>query len=385
MGEKTPVEKREVLKAADVAKMFAVSVRTVLRWLEEGVFESHGIRPFRTLGGEARWYADEVREAIERQRWAGSESLRERMLKLGRVPRAKVICISNQKGGVGKTSISVNLAHALTELTGARVLVLDLDPQGNCTQHFGYGSPPPLRSFEYSMADLWISSRDPKPLGLKDIILPTINERISVGPMDHRGIQVEHASQVTLLEIGNQETTMDIRTLSSLVTRFYSLLPEALNAFLQEEPFDWIFIDTPPTLGSLTVASIASSDGYLVPVEPEIFSSVGAQLFEELVDELAGMLGRNVNCLGYIINQRTQRSNLREEVRRYLRELHGDKVFQAEIGPDTNIGEASGRGMPLALFNPRSRAVGYFADLASEFVERMKTLEQSESPTDQAG
>lgn len=369
---------RKVIKAPDVARRFAVSVTTVHRWLEEGAFEKHGIYPFRTLSGEPRFYEDEILDAIALQRRSG-KSLRDKMLEMVEVPKPKIVVIANNKGGVGKTTVCVNLAHAITEITDERILVIDLDPQANTSQHFGYGNMGDLRPFRYSIANVWKfvhgsegSKHELIGRFLDEIVLPTINDRIRLAPMDHRGLQVEHAGMLALLQIANLEIrNLTLLEMSNKMVYLFAVLPHAVNDYLKRESFDWVFIDTPPTLGALTLSAMSCADGYLTPVEPEIFSSVGAALFDDLVGELMEYFEREVPCLGFVINEMKQKSKLRQEVREAIEERFGDLVFKTVIRTDAKISEAVGQGKPVGLYEPRSRGAEDFRALAREFLLRV--------------
>lgn len=397
---------RKVLKPSDVAKLFLVSNRTVYRWIEERVFPQYGIEPWFTPSGEPRFYEDEVKRAIMLSRQGGG-SLRDELLHICSAIRARVVVCANQKGGVGKTTTAVNTGAALADEEhgpGDRVLIIDMDPQGNATQHLGYGTRPGFRQYKHCVADIWGLDPEKPKVSLKDVVVPTEHENIFLAPMDDEGLYVEHAVTATMLKIANGQIRADGNQLNNALREFYGTFARELKELLAVQSYDWVIIDTPPTLGPLTTSALAACDSYITPVEPEVFSSFGTELFEALVNELMNMMGREIECLGYLINYKQRRSNVREDVLATIKEQVGDQLFETVLPEDTNIVSAQAHGKTLFYNGPaveldpetgkevikhinyrQSRACEAFVALAQEIRERMERLEAQRDQKSAAG
>lgn len=365
------------LEPADVATMFAVSKRTVLRWVQDGVWVQYGVQPWHTPGGEVRFDSVEIQAAIDRAK-GKAVSLRAELLSRATTARARCITIANQKGGVGKTCLSVNLAVALAK-GGDRVCLVDCDPQGNATQHLGYGDPPGTRPLEHRLAEIWRLDPDQRPLSMRDVLVPTRYDGVLLAPMDVEGLRVEHATTVLNLRLANSEYKPDVRGLNRVLADFYGTLPRQVDALLAAEPFDYVIFDTSPTLGPLTTAALMTSDGYLVPVEPEAFGAYGVQVFEELVSDIMGLMDRKAQCLGYVINHRMRNAQLRQGVAEHIRSVAADRVLRTEIPENVAIGEAAARGLSVLEHAPTSRAAEAFRALAAEVTERVRSADEGKS------
>ena len=372
--------KRKPIKVSDVARLFGVSRQTIYRWIESGDLAAYGISMFRTPKGEPRFYEDEVLAAIERHKGPGMVPLRQLLLQTGNVERGKVIAVANRKGGVGKTTVTVNLARAITKATGDRVLVIDLDTQGNATRHLGFSAEEPgLNRYELTVADLWQLAPDAPGRPLKEIILPaTEDERLWLAPMDDSGDEIDHAANVLLLKIAAGEIRAGASAMEEVLGQFYGTLRERLNELLTvEEPFDYVLLDTPPSAGTLTTIGLLAADAYIIPLEPEPFALQGLDTFEQLVEDLLRIPRHDAPCIGYVLNYRLHRAGLRDEVAAAVREKKGSLVFTTMLRSDVAISEATDQGMSVLDYAPKSRASEDFLALAEEFLERVERIGRS--------
>lgn len=389
LTEVDSVESERAIGPKEVGRLFGVSARAVNEWIRKGMFQEYGIYPFRTPGGEWRFYRDEVEAAIERQRGLGGISLAEEMLRLSPVPETRIVAVANQKGGVGKTTITVNLAYALAKLHGHRCLVVDLDPQGNASLHMGFtrdrsllAHSQKLRPPKHIVTDIW-DLGDTPGVGFGQVV-EHYDDLLQIAPIDEDGLHIEHAVQVLMLSMANLNRNMTIAQLGERIKRFFSTLPTKLHAYLAEQrkvwPIDWVLIDTPPTLGTLALSAILASDAYIIPVEPDPFSQMGSGVYRELVDEWAAMVNRQVHCLGYVINNKGYDSSLRALMRQELRAQQGSLVFDTELRQDSQYSSATAEFEPVLQFieksgRKNSNAAEDFARLCSEFLTRMEQFE----------
>lgn len=377
---------REPLKVADVAKMFGVSNRTVQRWVEDDIWNDYGVNPWVTPGGDLRFYRDEVEAAIERNRKNRGNSLRKELLKIGPIERAQVVTIANQKGGCGKTTVAVNLAAALSKTAGSRVLVIDMDPQGNATRNLGFSDHiTGYQSYDYVVGDLWnsqLEGDESEPVPLIDIIAPIDDdERLWLAPNDTASNAVEHALLVSMLQLASQEGPLDQGRVRGALRQYFLTLRTALDELLAEEPFDWVILDTGPSVGALTTAAMLASDYYLIPCEPEPFSVQGLGQFEEIVNSTMSIPGHKLELVGYLINHSRRGAKMRKNMAKAIRENAGDRVFKTELPENVPIGESQQKGKPVVTYKPESPAAETFLQLANEVMQRIG-LEDIEPPTE---
>lgn len=373
---------RELWTTAEVAREFGVSQRSVMEWAKSGRLQRYGIRPWPTPAGDWRFDPREVRRAIRLWRNAGDGPLPEELRRYSRRGPRK-LAIANNKGGVGKTTVAVNLAAALVEETGGRVLVIDADPQGNATRHFGFGREPGRRQYRATLADIWdlpdIEHRRP----LAEIVVPAA-EKIWLAPADDSLLVVEHALLSTALQLATVSQMPDPAALQRRLGEFFLTLPQQLWALSGKMDFDWVLIDLPPVLGPLTISGLTASNAYLVPVEPEEFSAHGIQVFEDLVDESMSYTGKIIHPIGYVLNHLKRDAIVRREFAEAVREAKGDKVFRTEIPESSAFAEAAALGVTIFQYAQRSRKAerlaAVFRELAREVIDRFDALEFEGGP-----
>jgi len=246
----------------------------------------------------------------------------------------RVIAIANQKGGVGKTTTTVNLGAALAEL-GFRVLVLDLDPQGNATT--GLGLNP--RDVEGSVYDVLLSDAT-----LNDIIEPTNLKNLFVAPatIDLAGAEIE------LVPVMSRELR----------------LKKAIDAV--RDDYDIVMIDCPPSLGLLTVNGLAASDDVIVPIQCEYYALEGLGQLLRNVGLVQANLNPSLDVRGIVLTMYDARTKLADQVVSEVRAYFGEKVYETVVPRTVRLSEAPSFGQPIIVFDPTSRGAKAYRDLAKE-------------------
>jgi chromosome partitioning protein len=249
-------------------------------------------------------------------------------------PVPRIMAVANQKGGVGKTTTAVNLGAGLAEI-GFRVLVVDLDPQGNATTGLGIDG----RSFELSMYDVLM--RDSK---LEDAIEPTSMKNLFVAPatIDLAGAEIE------LVPTFSRELK----------------LRRALETVIGD--FDYILIDCPPSLGLITVNGLAAADEVLVPIQCEYYALEGLGQLLRNVHLVQANLNEKLEVSTIVLTMYDARTKLAEQVADEVRTHFGNKVCRNVIPRTVRISEAPSFGQPITTFDPTSRGAIAYRELAKE-------------------
>ena len=249
----------------------------------------------------------------------------------------KAIAIFNQKGGVGKTTTNINLAACLA-IKGKKVLVLDIDPQGNTTSGLGIDK----RNIKYSTYDLLTEEE----FNTKEAILNTSTEGLDIIPasVSLAGAEVELVSV-----IGREKK---LKNALAKVKRKY----------------DYIFIDCPPSLGLLTINSLTAVDSVLIPIQCEFYALEGVAQLMSTIDIFKKNLNSKLKIEGVILSMFDGRTNLSiqvvEEVKKYFKE----KVYTTVIPRNVRLAEAPSYGLPIAEYDPKSAGAEAYREFAEEFL-----------------
>jgi chromosome partitioning protein len=256
----------------------------------------------------------------------------------------RIIAVTNQKGGVGKTTTAINLGAALARMN-KRVLIVDLDPQGNAST--GLGIVPSSRMF--TTYDLLIDE-----VPLRKVVLPTQVEGLFIAP----ATTDLSSTDVDLVSHENRA----------------GLLRRALRGF-GEIPYDIVLIDCPPSLSLLTVNALVAADSALVPLQTEFFALEGLSQLLLSVREVRDSANENLRIEGVVLTMFDQRNNLCRQVEEDARETLGELVYQTRIPRNVRVSEAPSYALPVIDYDPTSRGSEAYLELAREFLERSTVKE----------
>ncbi len=248
----------------------------------------------------------------------------------------KVISVANQKGGVGKTTTTVNLGTLLAK-KGKKVLLIDADPQGNATSGLGVE-----KEVEFSTYDILVNDTE-----MEEAIQDTIIKNLKVCPsnMNLAGAEVE---------------------LVSMMSR-EQRLKEKLDEI--KEKFDYILIDCPPSLGLITLNSFTASDSVLIPVQCEYFALEGLGQLLNTINLVKKHLNKNIYVEGALLTMYDMRTNLSNQVVKEVKKYFSNKVYKTVIPRNVRLSEAPSYGMPITEYDPRSKGAKSYTKFAKEFLK----------------
>lgn len=256
-----------------------------------------------------------------------------------RPPGPKIISVANQKGGVGKTTTTINLAAALVEL-GNRVLVVDLDPQGNASTGLGID----VEDREYTTYDVLLDD-----VQLADVILATDIEDLAIIPA------TVDLSSADIELIANEKRSFLLHD---------ALRQTAMDAYA----FDYILVDCPPSLNLLTVNALIASHSVLVPLQSEFFALEGLSQLMLTIREVRHSGNPDLRIEGVLLTMHDARNNLSQQVEQDARENLGDIVFKTRIPRNVRVSEAPSFAMPVLSYDRTSKGAIAYRDLAKELV-----------------
>ena len=255
---------------------------------------------------------------------------------------AKIFCVANQKGGVGKTTTTVNLAAGLGKV-GQRVLMVDLDPQGNATM----GSGIDKRKLELSVYDVLLESASVAEVRVK-------SEKCGY---DVLGSNRELAgAEVELVDLDHRDQ------------RLKSALAEV------SDEYDFILIDCPPSLSMLTLNRLYCAHGVIVPMQREYFALEGLTDLVNTIKQVHANLNKDLQIIGLLRVMFDPRITLQQQVSDQLKAHFGDKVFNTVIPRNVRLAEAPSYGLPGVIFDPSARGSLAFVEFAAEMVERIQKM-----------
>jgi chromosome partitioning protein len=247
----------------------------------------------------------------------------------------RIIALTNQKGGCGKTTTAVNLSAALASM-GQRVLLLDMDPQGNASIHLGIG----IYELSVSMYDVLVD----QDKMVRDVIHKTAVENLDIVPSN---IELSGAELELVNVIGRE-----------------SALKDSMDDI--ENKYDFVFIDCPPSLGLLTLNALTTSTEVMVPVQTEYFALEGMKKLLKSVEVVKRRLNHNLEVTGIIPTMYDIRTNLSDAIIKKMIEHFGDKVFKTRIRKNIRLAEAPSFGIPIEVYSPNSHGAHDYYHLAKE-------------------
>lgn len=248
----------------------------------------------------------------------------------------KVISVANQKGGVGKTTTTVNLGAILAR-KGKKVLLIDADPQGNATSGLGVE-----KEVEFSTYDILVNDTE-----MQEAIQNTMIKNLKVCPsnMDLAGAEVELVSMM------------------SREQRLKEKLEEMKNKF------DYILIDCPPSLGLITLNSFTASDSVLIPVQCEYFALEGLGQLLNTINLVKKHLNKNIQIEGALLTMYDIRTNLSNQVVKEVKKYFNNKVYRTVIPRNVRLSEAPSYGMPITEYDPKSKGAKSYIKFTKEFLK----------------
>jgi chromosome partitioning protein len=252
----------------------------------------------------------------------------------------KIVALANQKGGVGKTTTAINLGASVAACE-RRVLLVDLDPQSNASSGLGVTEADP------SMYDVLIEN-----MPLQEIIRPTEIPTLFLAPssVDLVGAEVE---------------------LRDAIGREY-YLKRVLEPIAAE--YDYILIDSPPSLGLLTVNGLTAANSVLVPLQAEYFALEGVSQLLATIDRVKSAVNPSLDVEGIVLTMYDERMNLARQVAEEVRNHFGDKLYKTVIPRNVRLSEAPSFGKPIILYDIRSRGSEAYVSLAREFIQRAENV-----------
>lgn len=252
----------------------------------------------------------------------------------------KAIAIFNQKGGVGKTTTNINLAAYLGKM-GKRVLVIDIDPQGNTTSGFGQAS----RYLERTIYDVLLGNSTAESCVMKSKF-----KNVDLIPAD--------------MQLAGAEIEM-----TGMRTREFKL---KIAVDEVKDRYDYIFIDCPPSLGLLSLNALTAADGVLIPIQCEYYALEGVSQLMNTIGLIRNKLNPTLAIEGVILSMYDKRTNLSQQVVEEVQAFFKDRVYETVIPRNVRLAEAPSYGLPIMEYDPKSKGAEAYRDLALEFLGKEK-------------
>ena len=259
--------------------------------------------------------------------------------------RPRVLAMANQKGGVGKTTTAINLGTALAAI-GERVLIIDLDPQGNASTGLGVDR----KSRSISSYDMLVGARS-----LREVMIATAVPRLAIAPstLDLLGVELEIASA--------SDRSYKLRRVIEVYCASAANDPERVT---------YVLVDCPPSLNLLTVNALAAADAVVVPLQCEFFALEGLSQLLKTVEHVRGALNPSLTIHGVVLTMFDPRNSLSGQVVADVRAHMGDKVYDTVIPRNVRVSEAPSHGKPALLYDLKCAGSQAYLKLASEVIQR---------------
>ncbi len=254
------------------------------------------------------------------------------------IGNTKIVAIINQKGGVGKSTTAINLAAALGEM-GKQVLLVDLDPQGNCSSGLG---------IEKSLIQQCIYDVLLNDVPIEDVIIPDITEGVDIAPAT---INLAGAEVELVAEMARENRLKD--AVGSMRGRY-----------------DFVLVDCPPSLGLLTVNALVAADKLLIPIQCEFYALEGVTKLLESMKRVKSRLNPTLDIYGILLTMYDSRTTLSKQVVDEVREYFGRLVFSTPIPRTVKLSEAPSFGQPITQYDPKGRGALSYIELAKEVISR---------------
>lgn len=254
--------------------------------------------------------------------------------------KPRIIAVANQKGGVGKTTTVVNLGASLAAYEH-RTLLVDMDPQSNCTSGVGLDNDDQTRETTYSM--------------------------LTAGDEPHNGVLTTAFPHLSLIPATPDLAGAEVELVGMVGREF-----RARDALRRIDGFRFMLIDCPPALGQLTINALAAADALIIPVQCEYFALEGVSELIKTIDEVRRFLNPGLAIDGILLTMFDERTNLSRQVADEVREVFGTTVFEAVIPRNVRLAEAPSFGRPIHAYDLRSRGAQAYLRLGREYLARLE-------------